>query len=129
MIVEALAGLAAGRVTPRPQPAAGVTYAKKIEKDEGRLDWSRPATELERIVRALNPWPGAWFEHDGARIKVHAAEAARGAGAPGTVLDDRLTVACGEGALRLTRLQRPGRAAVDADAFLRGFPLPRGSVL
>ncbi len=129
LMTQALAGIAAGTLHARPQPEAGVTYAHKLERDEGRLDWTRPAAVLERAVRALNPWPGVWFEVGGERIKVLAAEAAEGGGVPGTVLDDRLTIACGEAALRLTRLQRPGKAALDAEAFLRGFPLPAGTRL
>jgi len=126
LIVRALAGCVDGTLAPRPQPTEGVTYAKKLARDEGRLDWSKPAVELERAVRALNPAPGVWFEHSGERIKVLAAALAerRTEAAPGTVLDGRLTVACGTGALRLTRLQRAGRAPVDADAFLRGYALP-----
>lgn len=127
LIVEALDGVAANRLVPTPQPADGVTYAAKLGRDEGRLDWSRPAAELERRVRALNPWPGVWFEAAGERIKVLAAALAPDAASqpgtvlPGTVLDDRLTLACGVGALRLTLVQRSGRSAVDGAAFLRGF--------
>ncbi len=126
LIVEALAQLADGALTPVPQPEEGVTYAAKLDKAEARIDWTRPATEIERLVRAFDPWPGAWFEAKGQRIRVLAAELAAGSGAPGTVLDDRLTIACGTGALRPTRLQRQGKGAVDADAFLRGFPLAKG---
>jgi methionyl-tRNA formyltransferase len=131
LIVRALAGRADGTLAARPQPAAGVTYAKKLARDEGRIDWSRPAIELERAVRALNPVPGVWFEHGAERIKVLAATMAEsGATAPpGTVLDAGLTVACGSGALRLIRLRRAGRAAVDAEAFLRGYALPPGTRL
>ena len=131
LIVRALAGRADGTLVPRPQPTEGVTYAKKLARDEGRLDWTRPAVELERAVRALNPAPGVWFEHDGERIKVLAAMPAEsGTSAPaGTVLDGRLTIACGSGALRLTRLQRSGRAVMDAEAFLRGYPLAPGARL
>ena len=131
LIVEALAGLQDGSIDPAPQPEQGVTYAHKLDRDEGRLDWNRPAAELERLVRAFNPWPGVWFEHDGARVRVLAADVvdAPGAAAPGTVLDDGLTVACGDGALRPTRVQRPGRAAMDTDALLRGHPIPPGTVL
>jgi methionyl-tRNA formyltransferase len=131
LMLKALDGLAEGRLVARPQPQEGVTYAPKIAREEGRLDWRRPSVELERRVRALDPWPGAFFETGGERIRVHAAVALPGpAGAvPGTVLDDRLSVACGEGVLRLLRLQRPGRAALEAPAFLRGFPIARGTVL
>ena len=130
LIVRALAGRADGTLASRPQPAEGVTYAKKLGRDEGRLDWSKPAAELERAVRALNPAPGVWFERAGERIKVLAASLADPADAPpGTVLHDALAIACGTGALRLTRLQRAGRAAVDAEAFLRGYALPPGTRL
>ncbi|HKF72682.1 MAG TPA: methionyl-tRNA formyltransferase [Stellaceae bacterium] len=129
LIVRALAGRAEGTLVPRPQPAEGVTYAKKLGRDEGRLDWGKPAAELECAVRALNPAPGVWFERGGERIKVLAAmlAASRGDARPGTVLDDALTIACGSGALRLRKVQRAGRAAVDAVAFLRGYPLPPGT--
>ncbi|HUZ72399.1 MAG TPA: methionyl-tRNA formyltransferase [Stellaceae bacterium] len=131
LIVAALDGLAAGRLAPRPQPDTGATYARKLRSEEGRLDWRSPAARLERAVRALNPAPGVWFEHDGARFKVLEAAIAPGdpGAAPGTVLDDRLRVACGEDALRLLVLQRPGRGALDAAAFLRGFAIPAGTVL
>jgi len=114
---------------PVPQPEAGVTYAPKLGKQDGRLDWSRDAALLERQVRALNPWPGTFFLHGGEQIRVLAARVEAAAGAPGEVLDDAACIACGSGALRLLRLQRPGRAALPADAFLRGYPLPRGTVL
>lgn len=133
MMVETLAGITAGRLHAHPQPAIGATYAHKLERDEGRLDWSQPVEVLERTVRALNPWPGVWFEFAGERIKVLTA-AIENAGqpstaAPGTVLDAKLTVACAEGALRLQTVQRAGRAAMSVDAFLRGFALPPGSCL
>ncbi len=131
LIVQALAGLESGALVPVPQPAEGVTYAKKIAKDEARLDWRASAALLERRVRAFHPFPGAWFEAKGERLRVLAAkvEPHAGAAAPGTVLDASLTVACGEGALRPTLLQRAGKAPVAADAFLRGFALPAGTVL
>ena len=131
LIVSALDGVAVGRLVPQPQPAEGATYAKKLTRDEGRLDWRKPASQLERAVRALNPWPGVWFEHAGERLKVLAAEVAPGKldTAPGTILDDRLLVACGDGALRLLTVQRPGRAAQAVEAFLRGYPIATGTVL
>ena len=128
-IVEALDGLAAGRLRPRPQPADGATYAAKLTRNERRLDWRQPAAVLARRVRALAPWPGAWLEVAGERVKVLAAEAHAARGEPGRVIDDRLTVACGEGALRLTTLQRAGKAALPAEAFLRGFRLAPGTML
>jgi methionyl-tRNA formyltransferase len=131
LVVAALAGLAAGTLAPRPQPADGVTYAAKLRRDEGRLDWRRPAIELERAVRALNPWPGTWLEIAGERIKVLAADIVPGApgSVPGTVLDAALTIACGAGALRPLALQRAGKAAADTAAFLRGFPIAPGQIL
>ncbi len=129
LMVETLESLAAGTAVATPQPEDGVTYAAKIDKAEARIDWQRSAAELDRQIRALNPFPGAWFEIDGRRIKVHAATVIEAGGKPGEVLDDRLTVACGEGALRLTRLQRQGKGAVDADAFLRGFAVSQGTIV
>jgi methionyl-tRNA formyltransferase len=130
LIVEALARLEGGALTATPQPSDGVTYAAKLARDEGRLDWTRPAVDLERAVRAFTPWPGAWFEFAGERFKVLAATVIADAeGRPGTVLDERLTVACGSHALRIVRLQRAGKAAMDATAFLRGFSLPPGTGL
>jgi len=129
LIVEALDKAAAGTLEATPQPDIGATYAAKLEKSEGRIDWSRSARELDCLVRALNPWPGVWFELNGENIKVKAAELAEGAGRSGEVLDEALLVACGEGALRLTQLQRPGKGPLAADVFLRGFPLSPGTVL
>lgn len=131
LIVEALDGLAAGRLTAVPQPDDGVTYAAKLTREDGRLDWTRDAAYVERQVRALTPWPGCWFDIKGERIKVLKAEPAPEAkrAAPGTLLDDRLTIACADGAVRLTLVQRPGKAPVDGAAFLRGFALPVGTVL
>jgi methionyl-tRNA formyltransferase len=129
LVVEALEGVAARRLAATPQPGEGVTYAAKLGRDEGALDWRRPAAELERAVRALNPWPGVWFESRAGRIKLLAAEAVPATGEPGTVLDDRLTIACGDGALRPLRLQRAGREPTDVASFLRGCPLPAGTRL
>jgi methionyl-tRNA formyltransferase len=123
MMIEVLDRLET--LTPTPQPTEGVTYAKKILRSEGRIDWRRPAIELERQTRGLD----SWFEVKGERIKLHAAVTASGSGAPGTVLDAAPTIACGDEALRLTSLQRPGRSALDGATFLRGFALPPGTVL
>jgi methionyl-tRNA formyltransferase len=130
-MVEALNGLVVGSIKPVPQPIEGATYARKLAREEGRLDWRDSAALLDRKVRALNPWPGTWFEHAGERIRVLAATPAAGRAdaAPGTVLDTAATVACGEGALRLVRLQRAGKAQSDAASFLRGFAIPAGTVL
>jgi methionyl-tRNA formyltransferase len=135
LIVEALAKLEAGTLKATPQPAAGITYAAKIGKAETRLDWRRPAGELARAVRAFAPHPGAWFALPGPagaepeRVRVLAAETVAAAAKPGTVIDELLTVACGEGALRPTVVQRAGRAAMATQAFLRGRGVPRGTVL
>jgi methionyl-tRNA formyltransferase len=131
LILTALDGLASGSLAPRPQPTEGVTYAAKLTRADERLDWRQPALELERQVRALAPRPGAWFAVGDERIKTLAAEIADGPtnAEPGLLLDDRLTIACGTGALRLTRLQRAGKAALPAEDFLRGYRLARGTRL
>jgi methionyl-tRNA formyltransferase len=129
MVVPVIDALASGRARPRPQPEEGVTYAGKLDKAEGRLDWRQPAAALERQLRALNPWPGCWTTFQGQRLRVLAGEVAEGYGLPGEVLDERLTVACGEGALRLTRLQRAGGRPLASEEFLRGFEVPPGSRL
>ena len=130
--VAALAGLAAGSLTASPQATEGVTYAKKIRPKEARINWSKPAEEVDRRIRGLSPSPGAWFtapsDKGPVRIKVLLSRVEEGDGAPGTVLDDRLLIACGTGAVRLLRAQREGRAAQDADVFLRGFALPAGRI-
>jgi len=122
-----------GRYPPVAQPREGATYAAKISKDEARIDWSRPAVEIERQVRGLAPFPGAWFEANGERIKLLEAEEeevdSRFRGDDGLVLDDRLLVACGEQALRPTLLQRAGRAPMRAGELLRGFAIPKGAIL
>ena len=129
LIVEALARLEFGNLEPVRQPAEGVTYARKLTREEGRLDWSRPAAELARHVRAFASWPGAYFDHNGHRIKVLAAVAVEGGGTPGAVLDGQLTISCGHGALGLRRLQRAGKRAMSAEEFLRGFDIAPGTVL
>jgi methionyl-tRNA formyltransferase len=127
MMVEVLADLP--NYDPMPQPEDGATYAPKIRKEEARIDWSRPSRELVRHVQGLAPFPGAWFEADGERMKLLAAEGARGHGAPGEVLDDRLTIACGNGALRATLVQRAGKAPMNVEELLRGFAIREGTVL
>jgi methionyl-tRNA formyltransferase len=131
LIVTALGQAAPGLLTPSPQPREGVTPAPKIRREEGRLDWRLSAEELERRVRALDPWPGAFFEYRGEHIRVVAAGAAPdGSKAPpGTVLDDRLSVVCGSWTLRPLRLQRPGRLPLATAAFLRGHPIAAGTRL
>jgi methionyl-tRNA formyltransferase len=133
MIVEAITALAAGALPETPQPAEGVTYAAKLDRSEGAIDWTLSAADLDRRVRALNPWPGTVFMALGERIKLLEASIRAGGGPPGTVLepadDGSPVVACGEGALTLTSLQRPGRNAQDGAAFMRGFYLPQGAIL
>ena len=110
------------------QPDAGVTYAPKLTREDGRIDWSRPAEAIDRRIRAFDPWPGTFTTIGTTVFKVLAADMVDGHGQPGTVLDADLTIACGEGALRPTRVQWPGRAAMDAAAFLRGHPIAPGTV-
>lgn len=124
-----LADLSAGRLEAHPQPAEGVTYARKLNRAEARIDWSKPAAAIEREVRAFDPWPGSWFLAGRERVKALKASLAEGAGAPGTLLGPGLTVACGSGAVRLVEVQRPGRAALSDEALLRGFPIPPGTRL
>lgn len=130
LIVAALDGLAAGTLTAEPQPGDGVTYAAKIEKAEAHIDWTRPAAEVLRHIHGLSPFPGAWCELHGQRIKVLACERVPTCCAqPGEIADDHLSVACGDGAgVRLLRLQRAGKGPLDAEAFLRGVPVPAGAV-
>jgi methionyl-tRNA formyltransferase len=114
---------------PEPQPDHGVTYADKIDKAEAAIDWTRPAIELDRQIRGLSPFPGAWTLIGGERVKCLASRLADGQGEPGVTLDDALCVACGDGALRITRLQRAGRGAQDAEVALRGMAVPAGTKL
>jgi methionyl-tRNA formyltransferase len=129
LLIETLAKLERGEAKEMPQPHAGVTYAHKITSAETRIDWSRPAREVDCKIRGLSPHPGAWFELSGARIKALDSRLVVGRGLPGEVLDGALTIACGEGAVRLVRLQREGRAPLDAEAFLRGNPVTAGARL
>ncbi len=132
LIVQALHDAAAGRLRPTPQPEAGVTYAHKIEKSEALIDWRLPAPVLARRIRAFDPFPGASTTLAGDALKVWRAQAATGHGMPGTVLAtdaDAITVACGEGTLRLLELQRPGGKRVSAAQFLQARPLAPGTVL
>jgi len=127
LIVDALGRL--DDLPPAPQPGNGVTYATKIDKAEARIDWTRPAVEVDRLIRGLSPFPGAWTEISGQRVKLLGARLTNGQGAPGMTLDDVLTVACGTGAVKLTRLQRAGKGAQDEATFLRGWPVPQGTQL
>ena len=123
---RALAALERGSLTFTPQSEEGVTYASKIEKAESRIDWSKSAQEVHNLIRGMSPFPGAWFELDlggqNTRVKVIRSTMGSGSGAPGTILPD-LTIACGEGAVRLVTVQREGKAAMDAATFLRGAGL------
>ncbi len=131
MVVYVLNGLATGIIEPAPQPDHGAVYAAKLTRAEGRMDWRRPAIDLERQIRAFSPWPGAWFELGGTRIKVIEAQVmAEATGVePGEVIDGRLTIACGGGALRVLVAQREGKTAQGAAEFLRGFKVRPGTVL
>ncbi|HEV7433737.1 MAG TPA: methionyl-tRNA formyltransferase [Pseudorhizobium sp.] len=132
-MVEAMEKLEAGDLPLTPQPEEGVVYASKMDKNETRIKFSRPALEVHNHIRGLSPFPGAWFEVEvngrAERVKVLASELAEGQGEAGTVLDDRLTVACGESSVRLTRLQKAGGKQLPAADFLRGTPLPPGTRL
>ncbi len=130
LMVEALAGLLAGTLTPKPQPAEGVTYAKKITNEETVVDWRQSAVEIDRQVRAFAPVPGAWFRVGDTRIRLLEAEVEPGVtGAPGTVLDAVPIVATGSGGLRLLHVQREGKKPMTAADLLRGFALPPGTLL
>lgn len=133
LMVRALAALERGSLTETPQPADGVTYAAKIEKGEGRIDFAKPARDVHNLVRGLSPFPGAFVEINAGgkpeRLKILRTALASGAGTPGTVLDGDLTIACGEGAIRLVQVQRAGKRPMSAGEFLRGFQLAKGASL
>jgi methionyl-tRNA formyltransferase len=135
LIVDALAKLEAGALETVPQPENGVTYAAKIDKKESQIDFSKPAAEVHNHVRGLSPFPGAWLEATPPggkpeRIKVlRTARVESGSGQPGEVIDDKLSIACGNGAIRLVEVQRAGKRAMSADEFQRGFSMPRGTRL
>ena len=129
LMLVALGALERGSLQLTPQPAEGATYATKIDKSETRIDWGKPWNVVHDHCRGLSPFPGAWFELAGNRIKVLRTTKGEGKGAPGTVLDDRLTIACGDGAVRLVELQRAGKQPMQADEFLRGTQVARGTVL
>ncbi len=131
LMVRAMAALARGGLQLTKQGEAGVTYAAKIEKAEAKIDWNKPAHAVLRHIHGLSPFPGAWsevaVEGEAVRVKLLRCEPASGAGPPGTLLDDQLTVACGEGAIRIVELQRAGKAPMKASEFLRGTPLQAGA--
>jgi methionyl-tRNA formyltransferase len=131
LMVRALGAIERGMLTLTPQPEAGVTYARKIGKDETRISWARPWQEVHDHVRGLSPFPGAWFDiaGEGARVKVLRSTRGEGTGMPGTVLDNQLTVACADGAVRILELQRAGRQAMKAGEFLHGTTIAAGTRL
>ena len=131
LMERAVAELERGALQILPQPSAGVTYAEKIDKNETRIDWSKPANAVHNHIRGLSPYPGAWFEwkNDGeaVRIKVLRSTMGQGEGEPGAVLDDEFTIACGSGAVRILELQRAGKQPMKASQFLRGNPVKAGA--
>jgi methionyl-tRNA formyltransferase len=127
LMLRALAAAERGTLDLKPQPGQGVTYAAKISKDETRIDWAKPARDVHNHIRGLSPFPGAWFELDGVRVKVLRSTLAAGSGPPGAVLDDQLTIACGEGAVRLVQVQRAGKQSASAEEFLRGARIAVGT--
>jgi methionyl-tRNA formyltransferase len=129
LMVETLAKIERGEATETAQSHEGVTYAHKIASAETRIDWRKSAREVDCQIRGLSPFPGAWCELNGARVKVLHSRLGQGVGAPGETLDDTLLVACGAGAVRLLHVQREGRAALDGDSFVRGVPVPAGTRL
>ncbi len=134
LLAPALAAVERGGAAGTPQAAEGVTYARKITSQEARIDWSRPALDVDRQIRGLSPFPGAWFlapqtvgmDRPPVRVKALLSAVEAGAAEPGRTLDDRLLVACGVGAVRILEAQREGRGAQAAHEFLRGFPIPAG---
>ncbi len=128
-VAEVVEGYLSGELRPRPQPTVGATYAKKLRKEEGHLDFTAPAAVLERRIRAFDPWPGCWCFWRETRIRVLEARVVPGSGTPGTVIALPLTVACGEAALAVTRVQREGRRPMGAEELQRGFPIPLGARL
>jgi methionyl-tRNA formyltransferase len=130
LMLRALAALEKGQLQLTPQAATGATYANKVDKDETRVDWTRPWHEVHNHCRGLSPFPGAWCELPGAgRVKILRTTKGIGVGQPGRVLDDKLTIACGTGAVQLLELQRAGKHPMAADEFLRGMPIMRANVL
>ena len=127
LMLRVLAAAERDSLSLTPQPASGVTYAEKISKNETRIDWGKPWKQVHDHIRGLSPFPGAWFELDGVRVKVLRSIRGESAGPPGILLDNRLTVACGDGAVQLVQVQRAGRQPMSADEFLRGTPVKAGA--
>ena len=129
LMARAVSALERGTLQFKPQPADGVTYAAKIDKAETRIDWGKPWQAVHDHIRGLSPFPGAWCEMGGDRVKVLRTTRGEGSGAPGAVLDDRLTVACGDGAVRIVELQKAGGRPMRAEDFLRGTAVAPGTQL
>ncbi len=129
LMLRGIGALERGALQLTRQPEAGITYASKIEKGETRIDWGKPWQDVHDHIRGLSPFPGAWFELQGARVKVLRTTKGEGSGARGRALDDRLTIACGSGAVRILELQRAGKQPMKAEEFLRGTPVARGVTL
>ncbi len=127
LMVEALAQLPS--LTATPQSTGGITYAAKIDKAEAKIDWSKPAADVDRLIRGISPFPGAWFMLNGERVKALMSETTTGEGPVGTTLDDELTVACGDGAVRLLNVQKAGKGPQPAEVFLLGTKVPTGTTL
>lgn len=128
LLPRTLAAIERGGAVETPQ-VGEPTYARKITSAEARIDWTRPAAEIDRHIRGLSPFPGAWFEIDGVRVKALMSRLSQGGGAPGEALDDQLEIACGDGAVRLTLVQREGKGRQSSDEFVRGFPVAAGRVV
>jgi methionyl-tRNA formyltransferase len=126
LMLRAIAAAERGSLALTLQPETGVTYATKISKDETRIDWTKPWNQVHNHIRGLSPYPGAWFEIGSVRVKALRSTRGEGGGAPGTALDEHLTIACGDGAVRLVQVQRAGRQPMGAEEFLRGTPMKRG---
>jgi methionyl-tRNA formyltransferase len=129
LMTRTIAASDRGSLALAPQPQSGVTYASKISKDETRIDWSKPASQVHDHIRGLSPFPGAWFEIAGVRVKALRSSKGEGNGKPGTALDDKLTIACGDGAIRLIQVQRAGKQPMSAEEFLRGTPVKAGAAV
>jgi methionyl-tRNA formyltransferase len=129
LMLRAIAAAERGSLSLTPQSAAGVTYAAKIGKDETRIDWTKPWQQVHNHIRGLSPYPGAWFEIGGVRVKALRSTKGEGKGVPGTALDGLLTIACGDGAVRLTQVQRAGKQPMAAEEFLRGTKVEPGARL
>ena len=129
LIIRALDALVKGTIKPIQQLEGVATYAKKLERSEGHIDWKESAEDIERLIRAFTPWPGSWFEFRGERIKILSANAEYVEGKPGTVMDNKPTIFCGAGGLKLEKVQRAGKSPMTGAEFLRGFDLPIGSTV